>query len=68
MALAMLTVLGEATALFPTSGSFIDHATRFVDPALGFAIGFCEWFGALTVIAAEGAVISPFLNPHPTLC
>jgi amino acid transporter len=61
MALAMLTVLGEATALFPTSGSFIDHATRFVDPALGFAIGCCEWFGALTVIAAEGgAVASPF--------
>ena len=56
MALSMLTVLSEAVVLFPTSGSFIDHASRFVDPALGFAIGFCEWFGALTVVAAEGAV------------
>lgn len=56
MALSMLTVMGEAVCLFPTSGSFIDHASRFVDPALGFAIGFCEWFGALTVVAAEGAV------------
>lgn len=56
MALAMLTVLSEASCIFPTSGSFIDHASRFVDPALGFAIGFCEWFGAVTVVAAEGAV------------
>ncbi|TVY43887.1 putative amino-acid permease [Lachnellula subtilissima] len=56
MALSMLTVLSEATCLFPTTGSFIDHASRFVDPALGFAIGFCEWFGAITVVAAEGSV------------
>ncbi|RDW57794.1 AAT family amino acid transporter-3 [Coleophoma crateriformis] len=56
MALMMLTVLSEANCLFPTSGSFIDHAGRFVDPALGFAIGFTEWFGAITVIAAEAAV------------
>ncbi|KAF4121705.1 hypothetical protein GMORB2_1544 [Geosmithia morbida] len=56
MALFMMNILAEAQCLFPTSGSFIDHATRFVDPALGFAIGFCEWFGALTVVAAEGAV------------
>ncbi|KAI0130411.1 amino acid permease-domain-containing protein [Xylariales sp. AK1849] len=25
--------------------------------ALGSAFGFCEWFGALTVVAAEGAVV-----------
>ena len=57
MALCMLNVLSETSCLFPTSGSFIDHAARFVDPALAFAIGFCEWFGALTVIAAEAAVV-----------
>ncbi|EFW99008.1 general amino acid permease [Grosmannia clavigera kw1407] len=57
MAMCMLSVLSEAQCLFPTSGSFIDHASRFVDPALGFAIGFCEWFGALTVVAAEGSVV-----------
>ncbi|KAJ9149467.1 General amino acid permease [Pleurostoma richardsiae] len=56
-AMCMMNLLSEAQCLFPTSGSFIDHATRFVDPALGFAIGFCEWFGALTVVAAEGAVV-----------
>ncbi|EPE02144.1 aat family amino acid transporter [Ophiostoma piceae UAMH 11346] len=57
MAMTMMQVLSEAQSLFPTSGSFIDHASRFVDPALGFAIGFCEWFGALTVVAAEGAIV-----------
>lgn len=57
MAMFMMNLLSEAQCLFPTSGSFIDHASRFVDPALGFAIGFCEWFGALTVVAAEGAVV-----------
>ncbi|EXJ86924.1 hypothetical protein A1O3_03878 [Capronia epimyces CBS 606.96] len=57
MAMMMLNILSEAQCLFPTSGSFIDHASRFVDPALGFAIGFAEWFGALTVVAAEGAVV-----------
>ena len=57
MAMFMMNLLSEAQSLFPTSGSFIDHASRFVDPALGFAIGFCEWFGALTVVAAEGAVV-----------
>ncbi|CZR66977.1 related to GAP1-amino acid transport protein [Phialocephala subalpina] len=62
MALTMLTVMGEAVCLFPTSGSFIDHAARFVDPSLGFAIGFCEWFGALTVVAAEGAVFPVIIS------
>ncbi|KAK9424555.1 putative aat family amino acid transporter protein [Seiridium unicorne] len=57
MAMFMMNLLSEAQCLFPTSGSFIDHASRFVDPALGFALGFCEWFGALTVVAAEGAVV-----------
>lgn len=62
MALATIHVLSEATCLFPTSGSFVDHAARFVDPALGFAIGFCEWFGWMTVIAAEGAVFRVVLT------
>lgn len=62
MAMCMMSILSEAQCLFPTSGSFIDHASRFVDPALGFAIGFCEWFGALTVVAAEGSVVPIVLS------
>jgi amino acid permease len=34
-----MQVMSEACCIFPTSGAFVDHAARFVDPALGFAIG-----------------------------
>lgn len=36
---AMMVALGEMTALFPVSGAWVHYATRFVDPALGFAVG-----------------------------
>lgn len=38
-AYATIDVMSEACIIFPTSGAFIDHAARFVDPACGFAIG-----------------------------
>lgn len=57
LAMFMLNILSETQCLFPTSGSFIDHATRFVDPALGFAVGMAEWFGNITVVAAEASVV-----------
>ncbi|KAK8249118.1 AAT family amino acid transporter [Phyllosticta capitalensis] len=53
-----LRVLSEASILFPTSGSFIDHASRFVDPALGFACGFCLWLAWTVSVASEGAIFS----------
>ena len=34
-----MQVMSEACCIFPPSGAFVDHASRFVDPALGFAIG-----------------------------
>lgn len=39
MSAATMQVMSEACVIFPTSGAFIDHAARFVDPALGFAVG-----------------------------
>ncbi|GAB7351542.1 hypothetical protein MBLNU459_g2176t2 [Dothideomycetes sp. NU459] len=47
--------MSEATCLWPTPGNFVDHAARFIDPALGFAMGFSEWFAWMTVAAGEGA-------------
>ncbi|RAL12674.1 AAT family amino acid transporter [Aspergillus homomorphus CBS 101889] len=58
----LMNVLTEATCLWPTSGSFIDHATRFVDPALGFAMGFCEWFAYMTIVASEAAIVRVILS------
>ncbi|KAK7562194.1 AAT family amino acid transporter [Phyllosticta citricarpa] len=53
-----LRVLSEASILFSTSGSFIDHASRFVDPALGFA---CAFEGAIFSI-----VVSHWTDAIPT--
>jgi amino acid permease len=35
----IMIALGEMTTLFPNNGGFTGAATRFLDPAFGFAIG-----------------------------
>lgn len=34
----------QMTTLFPVSGSFTHYAGRFVDPALGFSLGYNYWY------------------------
>jgi amino acid transporter len=55
MVIATLQALTEMTVAFPVSGSIIDFADRFVDPALAFGMGVGEWLAWTTVLAAEGA-------------
>ncbi|KAK3323977.1 amino acid permease-domain-containing protein [Cercophora scortea] len=45
--------LGEVAALLPVTGSFVRHAEFFVDPALGFAIGWNLVYGNVLSIPAE---------------
>jgi amino acid permease len=40
----MMVALGEMSAMYPLSGSFAYYATRWLDPALGFALGYNYWF------------------------
>ncbi|GJN92789.1 hypothetical protein Rhopal_005827-T1 [Rhodotorula paludigena] len=35
----MMLALGEMTTLYPVSGAFVHYTARFLDPALGFALG-----------------------------
>lgn len=35
----LITSLGEMATYMPISGSFSSYATKFIDPALGFALG-----------------------------
>lgn len=49
----LMTSLGEMAAYMPVSGSFSTYAGRFVDPALGFALGWNYWFNWAITIAAE---------------
>lgn len=49
----LMTSLGEMASLMPVSGSFNTYCTRFVDPALGFAMGVNYWYNWAITIAAE---------------
>ncbi|RMZ74813.1 hypothetical protein DV737_g5716, partial [Chaetothyriales sp. CBS 132003] len=40
----VLCALGEMAAWLPLSSGFTGYATRFCDPALGFALGWTYWF------------------------
>lgn len=41
---SVMTSLGEMATYLPTPGSFTSYSARFVDPALGFAMGWLYWF------------------------
>lgn len=43
--LAQMIALGEMTTLYPVSGAFTHYTARFVDPALGFALGWVRLSG-----------------------
>jgi len=49
----LMTSLGEMAAYMPVTGSFSTYAGKFVDPALGFALGWNYWFNWAITIAAE---------------
>jgi lysine-specific permease len=49
----LMTSLGEMASFLPVSGSFSTYSSRFVDPALGFAMGWNYWYNWAITIAAE---------------
>lgn len=62
----LMTSLGEMATLLPVTGSFETYATRFVDPALGFALGWNYWFCWAICVSAElvaGSIIMKFWLP-----
>ena len=44
-------------AYMPVAGSFSTYATKFVDPSLGFALGWNYWYNWAITIAAELAAV-----------
>ncbi|KAH7341236.1 amino acid permease/ SLC12A domain-containing protein [Rhizoctonia solani] len=58
---SVMIALGEMATLFPVSGGFMHYASRFIDPAVGFALGVNYWYCwgiALPVeLTAAGIVI-----------
>ncbi|WP_284037379.1 amino acid permease [Neobacillus sp. 114] len=49
----LMTSLAEMAALIPISGSFSTYSARFVDPALGFAVGWNYWYNNSIILALE---------------
>lgn len=45
--------LGEMSTLLPIPGAFIEMSSRFVDPALGFALGWNYWYLWITNLAND---------------
>ncbi|RMZ78671.1 hypothetical protein DV738_g3764, partial [Chaetothyriales sp. CBS 135597] len=53
MLLCTMQALGELAVLFPVNGAFYTYIVRFVDPSLGFAVGWDYAIGWLTVLPFE---------------
>jgi lysine-specific permease len=54
----LMTSLCEMAAFMPSTGSFYLYASRFVDPALGYALGWNYWYGWAITVASEIAAAS----------
>ncbi|PCZ99571.1 gamma-aminobutyrate permease [Listeria monocytogenes] len=63
----LMTSLGEMATYMSVSGSFSTYASRFVDPAFGFALGWNYWFNwaiTLAVDISTAAIIVQFWLPN----
>lgn len=63
----LISSLGEMATFMPVSGSFGTYATEFIDPAVGFALGWNYWFNWAITIAAElvaSSLIMKFWFPN----
>lgn len=63
----LMTSLGEMATYMPLTGSFAAYSTKFVDPALGFAMGWNYWFNWAITIAVDvttAGIVMNFWLPH----
>lgn len=63
----LMTSLGEMATHLPVAGSFEVYATRYVDSALGFALGWNYWYNWAITVACElvaGVIVIKFWFPN----
>jgi lysine-specific permease len=63
----IMTSLGELATFMPVSGAFSTYASRFIDPSLGFALGWNYWYSWAMTLAAElsaSTMVMKFWFPH----
>ncbi|KAF1986885.1 proline-specific permease [Aulographum hederae CBS 113979] len=62
---AMMQCLGEMATWLPLPGAIPQYCARYVDPAMGFAVGWNNWYSAAITLCAEisaAAIIIGFWN------
>lgn len=62
---AMMQCLGEMATWLPLPGAVPQYAARYVDPAMGFAVGWNNWYSNALTLCAEisaAAVVIGFWN------
>lgn len=63
----LMTSLGELATHLPVSGSFATYNAKYVDPALGFAMGWNYWFNWAITVAIDistAALLIQYWLPH----
>ncbi len=63
----LMTSLGEMAAFMPNTGSFYIYAEKFVDPALGYALGWNYWYNWAITVASEisaATLVMQYWFPH----
>ncbi|KUI63546.1 Cationic amino acid transporter 1 [Cytospora mali] len=54
--------IGEMAIMYPLPSAFVQWSNKFVDPAAGFALGWCYWFSYWITIANELAGLVTVLS------
>lgn len=62
MVYLLMTSLGEMAAFMPSTGAFYIYAARFVDPALGYALGWNYWYNWAITVASEISAASLIMH------
>lgn len=63
MLFCTVQALGEMAVMYPVSGAFAVYASRFIDPAWGFAMGWnygCQWLVVLPVELIAASITIDF--------
>jgi amino acid transporter len=62
---AMMQCLGEMATWLPLPGAIPQYCSRYVDPAMGFAVGWNNWYQCAITLCAEisaAAIVIGFWN------
>lgn len=70
MILTVLFALGELASLYPLPGAFSAYSRRFVDPALGFAIGYnylMQWLATFPLEFTAATIVISYWNKDESM-